>query len=236
MAKLIKRGSSELGTEGLDRGLSGHSDLQRKPIIDRDTSEARSDAQQIRARAERRARELLAKAQAKAQQIIDGAQEQAERLKDEAIRNGYEEGRAQGMAELVEVSARSRQRMQQFEEQAEPQLTQLALTIARRILGRELELRPNAVAGLIKRALGDKARQRCDVFLRVNPEDLAVVREHKAELLEVLSRTTDIAIREDPNVARYGVIIETDAGTIDAQLETQLAVFERVLQGQPESE
>ncbi|HET6347411.1 MAG TPA: FliH/SctL family protein, partial [Myxococcota bacterium] len=105
----------------------------------------------------------------------------------------------------------------------------LAVSIARRVLGRELEFHPEAVVQIVKQALGEKARQRREISLRVHPDDLQMIREHKAELLEILSRTKEIAIRADPEVGRHGVIIETDAGIIDAQLETQLAAFERVL-------
>jgi flagellar biosynthesis/type III secretory pathway protein FliH len=44
-----------------------------------------------------------------------------------------------------------------------------------------------------------------------------------------LSRAKEIGIREDPEIARGGVVIETDAGTIDAQIDTQLEVFEKIL-------
>jgi len=86
-----------------------------------------------------------------------------------------------------------------------------------------------AVVDIVKQALSEKARQRREIFLRVNPEDLQHIRENKPALLEVLSRAKEIGIREDPDVAVGGAVIETDAGIIDAQLETQLAVFERVL-------
>ena len=57
-----------------------------------------------------------------------------------------------------------------------------------------------------------------------------MIRKNKSQLLDVLSRAKEIGISEDPDVERYGVIIETDAGTIDAQLDSQLAVFERILE------
>ena len=133
--------------------------------------------------------------------------------------------------ELTEMIATSSRRLQMIEEQVEPQLKDLALRIARKILGRELEFHPEAVVDIVKQALSDKARQRREVYLRVNPDDLQYIREHKSELLEVLGRAKEIGLREDPGVEPHGVIIETDAGTIDAQLETQLAVFERVFKG-----
>ena len=93
-----------------------------------------------------------------------------------------------------------------------------------------MQTSPDAVIKIVRNALAEKARQRQEISLRVHPEDLAIIRENKAQLLEVLSRAKEISIREDMNVERYGVIIETDAGTIDAQLDSQLAIFERVLQ------
>ena len=46
------------------------------------------------------------------------------------------------------------------------------------------------------------------------------------QALETLLRTA----REDPEVSRYGVVIETDAGTIDAQLET-VGAWKRMVLG-----
>ncbi|MBN1960807.1 MAG: flagellar assembly protein FliH [Deltaproteobacteria bacterium] len=216
MAKVIKR-SSDNGDISPDTGFTDTL-LRRAPIIRSDVIEARSEGQLIRERAE-----------AEATEIREQAQQDAHELKEQARNEGYKEGCDKGAAELSQIVAESSRRLQQIEEQAIAQLRDLALTIARKIIGCELELRPEVVVDIIKQALSDKARQRRELVLRVNPDDLAVVREHRAELLEVLSRAKEIAIREDPNVARYGVVIETDAGIIDAQLETQLAVFERVL-------
>jgi hypothetical protein len=52
------------------------------------------------------------------------------------------------------------------------QLKELAVSIARKVLGRELEFAPEGVVDLIKQALSEKARQRREIYLRVNPADL----------------------------------------------------------------
>lgn len=216
MAKVIKR-STESGDISPDTSFPDAAP-RRAPIIRSDVIEARSEGQAIRERAE-----------AEAVDIREQAQKDAEELKAKARDQGYREGCDKGAAELSQAVAQSSRRLAQIEEQAIAQLRDLAMTIARKILGCELEARPEVVVDIIKQALSDKARQRRELVLRVNSEDLAVVREHRSELLEVLSRAKEIAIREDPDVARFGVVIETDAGIIDAQLETQLAVFERML-------
>lgn len=215
--KVIKRSSVPAGDINPDTGFTD-TGMRRAPVISRDTAEARSDAHQIRDRA-----------LAEAEEIKRQAEEDAERIREEARQVGYQEGRDTGAAELTQAILEANQRMRALEAQAEPQLRQLALTIARKIIGRELQFHPEAVINIVKQALSEKARLRRDIFLRVHPEDLQVLRENKPELLEVLSRAKEIGIREDPDVQRFGCIIETDAGTIDAQLDTQLAVFERVL-------
>ena len=74
--------------------------------------------------------------------------------------------------------------------------------------------------------MGEKARLRQEICLKVHPDDLELLRAHKSDLLDVLSRAKEIGILEDSKVERHGVIIETDSGTIDAQLDSQLAIFE----------
>ena len=85
---------------------------------------------------------------------------------------------------------------------------------------------------MIKRTLHDKARQRRSLLLRVNPDDLEVVRNERHRLMDALVRASDLAIREDDDISPGGVIIETEAGTIDARLETQLDALERAMFGQ----
>ena len=220
MAKVIKRGSidsAEVSNDGAVPSVS-----RRAPVIERSTVEAKSQAQDIRARA-----------QAEADEILESARSEAESILARAKEEGYAQGRDQGASELVETVARASHRLQQIEGQLVPQIKDLALGIAKKILGRELSTRPEAVVELVREALAEKARQRREISLRVHPEDLQIIRENRAELLEVLSRAQEISIREDPDVARFGVIIETDAGTIDAQLETQLDALEGVLKSIP---
>jgi type III secretion protein L len=216
MGKVIKKGNAEVGDISPDTGFADV--VHRPPVIDRAVFDAKHEAQQIKERA-----------LAEAQKIRDQVQQEAEQIKKQAYEKGYAQGHETGAQELAQVIAKISVRAQQMEDQAIPQLKELALKIARKILGRELEFAPEAVVDIVKQALSEKARQRREIYLRVNPADLHFIREHKAELLEVLSRAKEIGIREDPAVAQHGVVIETDAGVIDAQLETQLAVFERVL-------
>ena len=57
--------------------------------------------------------------------------------------------------------------------------------------------------------------------MRVNPADIERMREHRDELL-ALGDVKNIRVIEDQRVDRGGVVVETDGGTIDAKISTQL--------------
>jgi flagellar biosynthesis/type III secretory pathway protein FliH len=227
MAKLIKKGDVDENTA--ITSAANRSEPRHGAIIDRDTFEARSEAQAIRDRATAQAEETLAAARTEAEGVLAQAHTDAAQLREAAHEEGLAQGKAEGVAQLNEATLRASVRLQEIEKQLAPQLTTLAVGIARRILGRELEFHPEAVVEVVKQALGEKARQRREITLRVHPDDAHVLRENKPAIVEMLSRCKEIAIHEDPSVQPHGVIVETEAGTIDAQLDTQLAAFERVL-------
>ncbi|HET6344582.1 MAG TPA: hypothetical protein VFH51_06595, partial [Myxococcota bacterium] len=124
MAKLIKRGGGEEVTQ---TGVTPENlEVRRAPIIDRNTFEARSEAQQIRDRASGQADDIVQKAQEEARRILDAAKAEADKLKQQARDKGYKEGKEAGVAELNAVVLRSSSRMQELEGQLVPQLTELA--------------------------------------------------------------------------------------------------------------
>lgn len=227
MAKLIKRGTTDDNTQITQ--MATYSEPRRVGVIDRDTFEAKGEAQRIRERAQTQADELIAQATEQADAIRAEALEQTAVAHKAAETEGLKIGREAGVLELSQAALRYGLRIKELEAALVPQLTALSVGIAKKILGRELEFHPEAVVEIVKQVLGDKARQRREITLRVNPKDVQAIRQGKPELVELLSRTKEIAIREDASVSLHGVIIETEAGTIDAQLETQLAAFEAVL-------
>jgi flagellar assembly protein FliH len=66
------------------------------------------------------------------------------------------------------------------------------------------------------------------VTVRVNPGDLERMREHRDELLSN-GEIKNFRVIEDQRVDRGGVVVETDGGTIDARISTQVNEARRVL-------
>jgi len=67
-----------------------------------------------------------------------------------------------------------------------------------------------------------------EIRIRVNPDDLGFLKENKMQLYTMLGESKEIEIVEDALVGRGGCIIDTEIGTIDARLETQLRVIEKL--------
>ena len=179
-----------------------------------------------------RAELLLESARAEAAQLRDDARAERARVLSEA----REAGRQDGLALATETIARAQAACERRRAAAGQEQIALAFAIARKVLGRELELNRSAVVEIAAQALAE-VRDRREVVLRVNPGDAGELRSQQRRLQELLVRASWLELREDDAVAPGGVVVETEAGVVDAQLEAQLAVLETVLkEGENEPE
>lgn len=176
--------------------------------------------------AHRAAQRLLEEAGCEREALLAGARAEAEALRAEA----REQGREEGLAQVTEQLLRARAEAAALLGQAERQAVALALRIAERVLGRDLERDPALLADLCATAL-QQARSAQAVVLRVHPLSAAVLRAEQPRLHALLGRSVDVVLKEDPAVQPAGCIIQTEFGTLDAQLSTQLRMLERTLLG-----
>jgi flagellar biosynthesis/type III secretory pathway protein FliH len=172
-----------------------------------------------------RARELVERAEAEAGALRAAAEAERDRIRAEAETEGRREGLARVGAALVEVAAERDRRLAAVERE----VVALAIEVAGKILGRTAAVDPAAAMDLAVGALA-AARGRRDVALRVHPADAAALRAGEARLRAVAARAHAIEIREDPGLARGDVVVETEAGRIDARLATRLSLLARALE------
>jgi len=156
---------------------------------------------------------------------------ETEAARREGFQQGLEEGRRQAAAQLEGELARLARAIEEtagikarLRAQAERELVELALAIARRVLRRELHVDSEAVLGLAKAAL-EKASLREVTEVRLHHALAAPVRAH----LDRIGAPQSIAVREDPSLEPGALLLETARGTIDASLETQLDEISRGL-------
>jgi len=185
------------------------------------------------------ARELLS-ASAQAAQVLEQAHREAEQIlaeaaqaRQEAVESGFRHGHEQGAAQWFEALRRARERVAEAAEHARPEIARLALRVAEKILRQRLELQPDAIVPMIDEALRVfLAQNHSRVVLRVHPDDASVLAARQQRWLERNPAIEGLAVVPDETVGRGGCRIETESGTVDATLETQLGVIERHLLGE----
>lgn len=159
-----------------------------------------------------------------------------QRTYEEAYAKGMAEGRAQGLAaaeremrpQLQQLQARIERfdtiinslarPLQELDPEVEDQLLQLALTIGRHLVRRELRIDPSQVIAIIRETVALLPASARDVRVHLHPEDAAVVREKLATPTGERAWT----IAEDPVMGRGGCRVTTETAQIDARLETRI--------------
>jgi flagellar biosynthesis/type III secretory pathway protein FliH len=189
----------------------------------------------LRAPGSRRIPAALFDASAEAARLVDAARSEAQDVvsrADAAARSirarAAAEGREEGLGHATGIVARAVLLADQIAARAEPQLVELAFAVASRVLAHAVERDPVAAVEVAARAL-EAARHRIDVTLRVHPEDLVAIREAEEALEAGLARARRFQLVADPSVGRGGAVVETEAGTVDARLDRQLAALREAL-------
>jgi flagellar assembly protein FliH len=165
--------------------------------------------------------------------MLAAARNEAQRIRDEAYREGYDAGRTEAAGEVAGEGAKLletlkglnielRNEEQRMLEEVEPQLIELAVQIAEKILHRELTQDAEAVRATVTAAL-NKLTERDRVTIRANPADEALLKEFKIDIAESFDGVREVCVVADENIARGGCVVETDMlrvnGDIDAQLK-----------------
>lgn len=195
------------------------------------------------------ARDLVDTAEARAKDLLQNAFDQASALlSDAGLRGdalvesvqadartaGHAEGVAAADREMSDMMATMRNlvdmaRVERHKlmESAEPELVRLAVGIAERVLHQQIALDRGVVVEMARVAIS-RLVEKESVTVRVNPGDLERMREHRDELLSN-GEIKNFRVVEDQRVDRGGVVVETDGGTIDARISTQVNEAKRVL-------
>jgi flagellar assembly protein FliH len=179
-------------------------------------------------------------AQEKAQEIITQAQTAVKEIRSEALQQGAVQGREEAKQELLPslvAFADAAQALIVFEEQlisrSAPQIVQLALEIAEKVVGRVIEEDPKTVGSILERAKHEitDAKQ---LRIWLHPADFQLLSEVRPDLVKMgdeAGRKIDVVGSED--VSRGGCRLETEIGLVDATVPTQFDEIRRQLLSEP---
>jgi flagellar assembly protein FliH len=104
----------------------------------------------------------------------------------------------------------------------ELEIVQLALSIAAKILHREAQVDPMLVAALVRMAV-EKMREGSAVTVRVSPGRVAGWKQYFAQHANMAG----VQVAEDPQLTEQDCVLETDLGSANFGLDTQLKEVEQ---------
>lgn len=185
-------------------------EVAEEPVVDEAVLE------QVRADYEQRLTEEVRRAIETGREL--GRQAEREAIAEQMQQS--EQARARQGAELLAGFAETRD---QYMKAVEQEVVRLALAVAARILRREAQMDPLLLTGAVRVALGQLS-ETTHVKLRVPEQDLGLWQESISALPNLNLRPSVVA---DATMRLGDCAIETELGTVDLGIRSQLAEIER---------
>lgn len=176
--------------------------------------------------------EILRRTLDEAEEIRAKALAEAGSIRENARSQGYSEGHAAGYTEGIKKAAPVMDAFKslvrdmtsardEFYSNSENEMVELVINVAEMALGDQIEKNPGLIRHVIKNAVM-KLQSREQMTIRVNPMDLAEAEKVRPEISKEVEDIEKVSFKGDPLVSRGGCVLETNMGSIDARVETQL--------------
>jgi len=163
-------------------------------------------------------------------------------IRQKAHQEGFNKGRQDGVAR---GQKQAEQRVQSLtsilnalatplkyaDEKVEEELVNLAVSIAKQIVRRELKTDPAQIVAVVKESLSVIPSSAQNIRLYLNPEDAELVRK----IMPVNAGEHKWSITDDPVLSRGSCKVETDATVVDASFETRIASIAAAILGSERS-
>jgi type III secretion protein L len=150
---------------------------------------------------------------------------ECELLKDQAQREGFEEG----YKTWIDHVALLEKELEKVRGELEKILVPVALKAAKKIVGREIELNEETVVDIVSNSLKAVSTHK-KVIIYVNRKDLEILEQQKPKLKQLFENLEALSLRERSDITQGGCVIETEGGIINAQLENQWRALENALE------
>lgn len=204
---------------------------QEAPVPEKEAEAIIDDAKQLYLK-------IIEEANNEAQSILEAAAAEAQNITSSAMENGYKEGYERGYREgrqeaqsVIEEAAEIREfldiRKEQLYKEAEEQVMQLVLDIARKVIGDELKQNDEIILSLINQGL-QKCAFKKKLVLKVSADDYDFVSGNKERICMLVEGISDIDIVSDLSLSPGSCIIETPSGEINSSIDVQLKEIENM--------
>ena len=165
-------------------------------------------------------------------------------LQKQAYEEGYSKGFKKGMQD-AEVELKERvgriddivnflqKPLDELDEAVVEQLSQLAISIARKLIRREIKTDPGQIVAVVRETVAALPAGMQNIRISLNPEDAVLFRE----TMKLAEGEKAWSIIEDPLLSKGGCKVLTDYSEIDASVEARLSgIIARLLGGDRQSD
>lgn len=128
---------------------------------------------------------------------------------------------------LLEIDNNSRQRMEYIKE-IYNQVSTLVMAIVEKIIYNKINVDESFIAQIVTNALQSTQNEQ-DIIVQVNPDDKKLLEKYWHKILKAQNRIAAIELEGNPAISKGGCLLKTSHGSIDAQIENQLSVIEKLL-------
>lgn len=157
-------------------------------------------------------------------------------IKENAFQKGFLEGKKVGFESgakkadsvidgLSQALAQLENIRQEIYQEIEKEVTQLALSIARKIVCHEVKTTQETVTCVARKALS-RVDNPGKIKIKLNPGDLQFIKDTQDQLSHFFDNVDKIRFEAEESIQSGGCLIETDRGDIDARIEKQFQAIE----------
>jgi flagellar assembly protein FliH len=242
-----KRAAGLASTTPASGASEGSAQAFGPPVADAVALQLREEAEDLKQQAGR----LLKGAMAKAKTLQDEAETEAAQIKAKAKEEGYQEGFSRGTEDGYEEGekkgeesglAKHAEATSRFEAlftaalaekeayftDREALLVELATRIAAKVIGREVDTRPDHITHMLRQAVR-RLSDRSKLVVSLHPDDLEKVTQARADGALSFSGVKQIEFLADDKMIQGGLRIQSAGQTLDASLDSQLSEIVRGL-------
>ena len=166
--------------------------------------------------------------------LISRAQEEADQIKESVAKEGYKAGLEEARNDILDLRESIADFISAKKEVFEyiaPDILEISVEIARKIIKKELEQDPQAIITMILEVMENLSKDETKITIRVNPMQADLVREELPKALSAKGTEARITVTADDSVETGGCVFLTSNGIIDAGLDTQLEILKEALKG-----
>ncbi len=164
--------------------------------------------------------------------LISRAREEADSIREAASKEGYQAGIEMAQADIEAlrngISAFYGAKQEVFDSVA-PDILEIALDIAKKIIKKEVSENPDIILENIKEILKGLSKEETKIMLKVNPAQAAILKQKVPESVTAAGLEAKVMIIPDENTMEGGCLVTTTNGVIDATIETQIDIISEAL-------